>query len=141
MIYTYLQFKQAAKKHYYTCKCLYKNCNNDWQIQENIFYLCGYVIEMIIKYQIFRRINYDRNKDIKDINFNGISYNEIKTHNIRRLIETLRKYENSVIFDDILNYYSNWDVVIRYNGKKNDKYENIDKLIDVCRKLIELYGG
>jgi len=96
---------------------------------------------MMIKYQIFRRINYDRNKDIKDVNFNGISYNEIKIHNIRRLIETLRKYENSVIFDDILNYYSNWDVAIRYNGKKNNKYENIDKLIDVCKKLIELYGG
>jgi len=139
--YTYLQFKQAAKKHYSTCKCLYEKCDKNWQIQENIFYLCGYVIEMMIKYQIFRRINYDRNKDIKDVNFNGISYNEIKIHNIRRLIETLRKYENSVIFDDILNYYSNWDVAIRYNGKKNNKYENIDKLIDVCKKLIELYGG
>jgi len=44
----YLEFKKVAKKHYETILCLYKesqNCKNNWQIQENIFYLSGYIIE------------------------------------------------------------------------------------------------
>jgi len=47
---TYLEFKQAAKKHYFTCKCLIEKCDENWQIRENIFYLCGYVVEMMLKY-------------------------------------------------------------------------------------------
>ena len=139
----YLQFKQAAKKHYFTCKCLYEKCNNSWYIQENIFYLCGYVVEMMLKYQIFRRIGYKPHEDIKKVNFNEITSEIItgkKGHNIIKLSHLLQKYDGSLIIDEIINKFGNWNVNIRYNGKKKS-YENLKYLLSLCKKVIEEFEG
>ena len=139
----YLEFKQAAKKHYLTSECLYENCNQNWQIQENIFYLCGYVIEMMIKYQIFVSINYDRSKDVKEINSYGITANDItsgkKGHNLNSLSQILRKFRGDRIIDDIIRDFSNWNINIRYNGQKNS-YDNLAKLLNLSKKVIEEFG-
>jgi hypothetical protein len=141
----YQEFKTAAKKHYFTCKCLYNHCNNNWQIRENIVYLCGYVIEMMIKYRIFKMINYPYKEDIKNVNNFGIT-SEIITgrrgHNIKILSQKLRQFESSLLIDEILEYFERWDVSIRYNGIK-DKYNdyNLDKLIEICEKVIQKFGG
>jgi len=137
----YLEFKQSAKKHYYTSKCLFNNCKDNWQIQENIFYLCGYVIEMMIKYEIFKRIEYDKREDIKRLNRNNLTYKEhIQKHNIRLLVNKLRQYNNAIILDEVLKIFDKWDVSIRYNGKRKN-YDNLEKLLDLSKKIIEKFGG
>jgi hypothetical protein len=138
---TYLEFKRAAKKHYKTSKCLYENCNDNWQIQENIFYLCGYIIEMMLKYHIFRRINYKTNEDIKKLNRNNLTYRDhISKHNINSLIGILQRYENSTILNDVKSVFANWDVTIRYNGQRKN-YTNIEELLKLSQKLIEKFEG
>jgi len=145
---TYLEFKQAAKKHYKTSKCLYEKCDNsNWQIQENIFYLCGYVIEMMIKYQIFVSIGYDRSKNIDEINIHGITKQNIlrgkKAHNIFSLSQLLKKYRGDKIIDEIIDNFTKWDVSIRYNGKK-ENYDtlrlDINNLLILSQKVIEELG-
>jgi len=145
---TYLEYKIAAKKHYKTSKCLYEKCNNsDWQIQENIFYLCGYIIEMMIKYQIFVSINYDRSKNVDEINSNGITKQDIsrgkKAHNIYSLSQLLKKYRGDKIIDEIIDNFSEWDVSIRYNGKK-ENYDtlnlDVNNLLTLSQKAIEELG-
>ena len=140
---TYREFKQAAKKHYKTSKCLYERCDkDDWQIQENIFYLCGYVIEMMIKYQIYRRINHPIDKDIRQIDKStGLTYsNHINKHNINILVRTLEKYENIALFKDIKEVFKNWDVAVRYNGKRKH-YTNLEEFLELSKKLIEKFEG
>ena len=138
----YLEFKQAAKKHYKTSQCLYEKCDNsNWQIQENIFYLCGYVIEMMIKYQIFRRVDYKKNEDIKKLDNYGLTYSkDINKHNIGSLVRILQKYENATILNEAIKLFKEWDVAIRYNGKKRD-YSNLEELIGLSKKLIEEFEG
>jgi len=142
----YLEFKQAAKKHYYTSLCLYEKCNNSWQIQENIFYLCGYVIEMMLKYQIFASINYDRDKDVTKIDDYGITSDDItsgrKGHNIYLLSQILKKFRGDSIIDDIIKKFRKWDISLRYNGKRNNYTNNdIEELLKLSEKLIEKFGG
>jgi hypothetical protein len=137
---TYLELKRAAKKHYITCKCLFDKCNNSWIIQENIYYLCGYIVEMMIKYQFFRRINYSINENIENLNYNGLTYKkDIKTHNIISLVNLLRKYDGDIILNDVLNLFRKWDVDIRYNGKRKI-YDNLKESIELSKKLIEKFG-
>jgi len=142
---TYLEFKRAAKKHYKTAECLYKHCNNHWQIQENIFYLCGYVIEMMVKYQIFVSINYRRDKDVKEINQNGITSNDItsgkKGHNISTLSQILKQFRGDSVIDEIIQKFSDWSINIRYNGKKVN-YDNryIEELLNISEKVIIEFG-
>lgn len=137
----YLEFKEAAKKHYNTCKYLLEKSDESWHIQENIYYLCGYTIEMMIKYKFFRNISYDREKDIKELNHNNINYKtHMQKHNIILLVQLLKKYEGACILDEVLASFYKWDVQIRYNGRKNT-YNNLPELIDLSKRLIEKFGS
>ena len=140
----YLEFKQAAKKHYRTAECLYESCNNHWHIQENIFYLCGYVIEMMLKYRIFEKINYDSKKDIKKLDSYNLTYsNDINKHNINSLIRILQeRSDNTPIFNEVKKIFAKWNVAIRYNGERNN-YSNsdIEKLLKLSQKVIEKFEG
>lgn len=137
----YLEFKEAAKKHYFTCHYLLTQQNKHWHIQENIFYLCGYIAEMMIKYKFFHSINYDRTKDIKNLDYDNITYtSHIRKHNLVTLVQMLKKYEGASILDEVLANFSFWDVQIRYNGKKNT-YNNLHEILDLSKRLIEKFGS
>ncbi len=137
----YLEFKEAAKKHYNTCIYLLERNPQNWHILENAYYLCGYTIEMMIKYKFFRNINYERDKDIKNLDYNSIKYTtHLQKHNIVVLVNLLRRYEGASILDEVLEYFSKWDVQIRYNGKRNT-YNNLSELLDLSKRLIEKFGS
>jgi len=143
----YLEFKQAAKKHYRTCECLLNNCEKHWQIDENIYYLCGYTIEMMLKYHFFRSINYKTNKDIKELNYNGITYSKqnkkdnkyLQEHSIEHNIRILRTINEDIILKDILSNFRKWNVSIRYNGKRNN-YSNLKEIVKLSKETIEKFG-
>lgn len=144
----YLEFKQASKKHYRTCECLLKNCENHWQIHENVYYLCGYIIEMMLKYHFFRTINYKTNDNIKNLNYNGITYSKknrndnkyLQEHSIEHNIRILRTISGDILFEEILNNFREWNVSIRYNGQRNN-YNNLEEVVNLSKKTIEKFGN
>ena len=141
---TFSEFKRAAKKHLKICECLIENCNlSDWQIKEGIYYLSGYVVEMMLKYRIYKRINFKHNEDIKNLNRKDISYqndiaNSRNGHNIRYLLRKLRQYEEMALFKDIEHYY-NWSINIRYNGTRK-VYNRIRYTYELAKRVFEKLG-
>jgi len=72
----YKNYWYAADKHLKVCKYFISHGQNDLYILHNIFYLCGYVLECISTYSIYKHFEWDEAKDIKknkDTNFIGRS--------------------------------------------------------------------
>jgi len=71
---------------------------------------------MMLKYQIFRRINYDRNTDIKQLNRNNLKFNDIKTHNIITLLNILKNFKERPMY--------------AYVGKDSNKQKKFSLMYD-----------
>lgn len=116
----YREFKRSSVKHLKTCECILevldnKECISDKKhLESNLFYLSGYIIETILKYMLFVSINYDRNSDIKDLDNDGLTYqNSIKTHSLQELYQKLQtKY--SISTNITRNELNKWNVHLRY---------------------------
>lgn len=143
----YMAYKESAKKHLRTCECLIKNlgqCNDDLKyILPNILYLTGYTIETILKYRLFSNINYARNQAIINVNQNNITWNVVKTHDLRTLLRYLRCQEDMGIFTDLQNnnYFKGWDKnyheIARY---ENNNIQNKQKeILDFFKLSKELF--
>ncbi|HUH43153.1 MAG TPA: hypothetical protein VLZ29_08545 [Sulfurimonas sp.] len=143
-----MAFKESSKKHLRTCECLINNLdqyNEDSKyVLSNILYLTGYTIETILKYRLFLNISYARDKAIKDVNQNGITWNVVKTHDLRNLLRHLRCQENMLIFNDLQqnNYFKSWDKdyheIARYenNNMKNKQKEILD-FFELSKELFQ----
>ena len=138
----YPEFKDSALKHLKTCSCLMKNidnCQRDKKhILSNIYYLSGYILETILKYEIFRSINYGIKKDIESLNLPEIKFKDIKIHNLsslKRILETkagssrrLEDYEENRVF------FENWEHQIRYKKSKDIIEEEVYKFFKFSEK-------
>jgi len=131
----YKDFLNAARKHRYTCEVLIEKFNsldknkeksNCKYLLSNIYYLSGYIIECIVKYGIYSLIGYPNNKDIKELNQDGLTYKKvIESHKFKNYTEYFKsKYHGTKIplinceknIDrKIIDIYNKWDSVIRYS--------------------------
>lgn len=145
MIYT--SFKESSKKHLHTCKCLIhtlESCNQEKKyLLANILYLTGYTIETILKYRIFANLNYKRDKDIKDVNIGNITWDAIKTHDLRNLLRYLKTQEDMTLFNDLHRntYFKDWDKMYhekaRYENNTIDNKEEVLKFFDLSKELFQ----
>lgn len=143
----YKEYKKASIKHLKTCECILKildskqDCKADSKhLESNLFYLSGYIVESIFKYMIFVSLNYDREKNIKELDEDGITYkNTINIHSLQRLNQKLQtKHSLSTQFTN--EELSKWDVSIRYEEKSKLNLEYIKSFFLKAKKLYyELY--
>ncbi|SHF84450.1 hypothetical protein SAMN02745753_02735 [Marinomonas polaris DSM 16579] len=130
----YKDFLNSARKHKNTCDILKKEVEvligreskNKARIKEltiNLYYLSGYVVECSIKYGIYYFIEYDRNKDIKDLDQNGLTFSgQIKNHKFERYSEYLNRHKGDIplvsgfngVSKEVKLLYKNWDADVRY---------------------------
>ena len=123
----YSEFKDSALRHLKTSKCLQeslRNCEKDKKhILSNIYYLSGYILETILKYEIFHSINYDKKKSIESLNQNGIKFKDIKIHNLSTLKLILESKAHSPYrlkeFDKNRIFFKNWEHQIRYKKSRD----------------------
>jgi len=142
----FLEFREAAKKHFKVCECLYekcdKNCLENWVIKEEIYYLLGYVVEMGLKYIKLKQIgeneienlNFDNKNEVKSFFRNRGENIDFYTHNINDLINLINEIEvNFESLESIRSFFvDKWSINIRYHC-------NMDKYCDVRRDLDEIY--
>lgn len=127
----YKDYKKAARKHMNTCEVLedrLKQISNNTELRKslilNAYYLSGYVIECIVKYGIYDRIGFDKDKDITTLNNGKLTYDQnIRHHRFERYTEHLVKYitrpipliSNTTDIDkDVVRLFKEWDVIVRY---------------------------
>lgn len=155
----FIEFKEAARKHFKVCECLYEKCSQDcledWMIREEIYYLLGYVVEMGLKYIKLKQIG---ESEIENLDFDN--KNEIKnffrergeninfyTHNINDLIALINEIEvNFETLEKIRVFFvDKWNIFIRYHCKEekycdlrsqlDDIYKEIKKFLEYCYKI------
>ncbi len=138
----YPEFKDSALKHLKTCQCLIlniKHCEkNKKYILPSIYYLSGYILKTILKYEIFHSINYDKKKDIENLNQENMKFRDIKIHNLsilKRILETkarsstrLENYEQNKVF------FEKWEHQIRYKKSKDIIEEEVYKFFEFSKK-------
>jgi len=61
----YKNYWYAANKHLKVCKYLLPNEQNNPYVLHDIFYLCGYVLECISTYSVYKHFEWDEKNDIK----------------------------------------------------------------------------
>ena len=130
----YKDFLNAARKHEYTCQVLLDRLETIDETKEkeffrflllNLYYLTGYIIECSVKYGIYSLITYSKDKDIKKLNQDGLTYTDyIKHHKFERYTEYLDQRigivlplirDKKQIDKEVLKLYQNWDAIIRYS--------------------------
>jgi hypothetical protein len=148
------EFRDAAKKHFKTCECLYEKCNyclNDWIIKEEIYYLLGYVIEMGLKYIVLKQVGED---EIESLNFNNKReienfFNERNinirffTHKLNGFIDYINEINvNFEALENIRKFFieNEWDISMRYHCKE-ERYrhcrDNLDEIYKEVKNFLE----
>jgi hypothetical protein len=143
----YMTFKESSKKHLQTCQCLIhtlESCNQEKKyLLSNILYLTGYTIETILKYRIFANLSYARDKDIKDVNIGSITWDAIKTHDLRNLLRHLKIQESKDLFNELQTntFFKDWDKMYhekaRYENNIMHNKEEILEFFDLSKKLFQ----
>ncbi|WP_228200357.1 hypothetical protein [Acinetobacter sp. WCHAc010034] len=130
----YKEYLNSARKHQYTCeeilKCIKSNSATtsqekvkQKQLIFNLFYLSGYIIECSVKYGIYHLISYDRNKPVKELNQNDLTFDRhIKVHKFERYTDAFNKLQGGYklidntkdISPEVIQIYKNWDAEVRY---------------------------
>ncbi len=85
----------------------------------NIHYLSGYIIEMALKYRIYRNSNYNRNSDITKFS----NYNKIKHHNLKTLFD---QCSASISLGNNFMKNSKWSIEERYKVNKKFSLEEVN---------------
>ena len=150
----FLEFRDAAKKHFKICECLYEKCNQDclenWFIKEEIYYLLGYVVEMGLKYIKLKQIgeneienlDFDSKRAIKEFFRSREEEINFFTHNISNLINLINEIEiNFNALENIKNFFADkWEISIRYHCKEHkycDIREKIDEIYEDVKKFLK----
>ena len=146
----YYEFLNSARKHQSTCNEIFlildaqkaevsgQQKAKNKQLVYNLYYLSGYIIECSIKYAIYHLISYDRKKNIKELNQDGITFSHnIKHHKYERYVDVLNiRQPGLVLIDDIkgiskevVSLYKLWDAEVRYwyNDIDEDKKKKLNK--------------
>lgn len=99
----YEDYRKSALKHLKTCEFMIDNLHNivdndsldeltksEWEshILRNIYYLCGYVIEGVVNYSIYKKLRFSTALDVKTL----------AEHNLRRIDSSFR-YNTGVCFN------------------------------------------
>jgi len=134
-------FKESANKHLKTCECLINQCYSDKKlhIKDNIFYLCGYVIEIMIKYRILKHLPQSNTKYFTK---EELKKEDLLEHKIRNLLRILRsKYsENNLLFENnCMKLFYQWDVQMRYKknfyDQKFSKGQSIQEIFNFTKEF------
>ncbi|GAB6044619.1 hypothetical protein JCM11957_02170 [Caminibacter profundus] len=150
----YYEFRDAARKHFKVCECLYERCNEDclknWLIKEEIYYLLGYVVEMGLKYIKLKQIgegeiedlDFDNGEEIKSF-FRSRGENiKFFTHDITYLMTLINEIEvNFESLEKIKVYFADkWNIYIRYHCNENkycDVRKDLDEIYKEVKKFLE----
>ncbi len=127
----YKDFLNAARKHKYTCNAIFECLNDETNVAKhkslllNLYYLSGYIIECIVKYAIYDLNGYQRNRDIKKLDENGLTFDkDIKHHKFKRYTEHLKRLRSIPIplinnqqgvAKEVVELYKEWDADVRYS--------------------------
>jgi hypothetical protein len=121
----YNEFKDSSLRHFETCKCLIENLNScekkKKHILSNIYYLSGYILETIFKYEIFRSMGYKQNKNIEALDQDGLKFKDIKIHKLSALKSTLESKSPYRLedYDENKIQFEAWEHQIRYRKSKD----------------------
>lgn len=95
------------------------------------YYLCGYVVELGLKYRICRTLDWDAyfetNKEFKPKDTTG--YNSFKTHNLDVLLK-LSGVEKNIR----TNFITEWSIVRLWNSEK--RYQPVGTIKPIDAKII-----
>lgn len=162
--YYYPNYAVTARQRLEACKYLVAKCDSwsnqqeEFRVCHEIYYLCGYILEALCIFTIYKSRNWIKSKPIHsydkdfseetDLSYGGenTTYN-IQGHRFQLYVEILRNDPN---FEDIPYFgtrsigdgtiedlIANWSPKIRYNYQDKDgiNMKNIKKIIDVCEKI------
>jgi len=147
----FIEFRDAARKHFKVCECLYEKCNpiclEDWYIKDEIYYLLGYVVEMGLKYIKLKQIgegevgnlDFDNRDEIKTFLENrGENFYNFYTHKISKLSNLINEIEvNFESLERIKDFFVNdWKIDMRYHCNEN-RYCNIRNRLDEIYKEVK----
>jgi len=156
----YKNFLNAARKHKYTCFVISQKLEELNEATEkakvnylllNLYYLSGYIIECIVKYAIYDLIAFKKNRDIKELNEKGLTFDlNIKHHKFERYTEHLNKYlsrpiplinTRKGIDKEVIQLYCDWDAEVRYSydlkGKEKCHYISFYKYSEDIFNIIK----
>lgn len=160
----YSEYLNSARKHQYTCQEILNTLqgikqttgvekSKRKQLQLNLYYLSGYIIECSIKYAIYHLLSYDRKKCVKQLDQDGISFKkDIKHHKFDKYADYLRVRQPGILLiDDIPNIEKDvisisklWDAEVRYwfndiddNNKKKLSEKNIIQFFKLATNLMK----
>ncbi|MDE3055600.1 MAG: HEPN domain-containing protein [Verrucomicrobiota bacterium] len=97
---------------------------------EGAFYLCGYAVEMGLKYKTCKTLDWD------EYYSEGQEYRSFKTHKFDELLRFsgMEKQKNSLFMAEWL-VITKWDPEIRYSSKKQSP-EDVKLMIDATASLL-----
>lgn len=161
----YYEYLNSARKHQCTCNEIFlilsdqkdsvcgQQKTKNKQLVYNLYYLSGYIIECSVKYAIYHLISYDKTKNIKELNQDGMTFSDtIKHHKYERYVEQLIvRQPGLILIDDIkgigkevISIYKLWDAEVRYwyndieeRNKKNLTKDNIFSFYKLAEKLMK----
>jgi hypothetical protein len=119
----YPEYRRASKKHLLSCQCIIDNLDycstNEKHLLNTVYYLTGYTLETIFKYTIYAAIGYNKTKDIKTLDSNGLKYHDdIKIHSLcklKRIIEG-RQFSSITTYKNNKKLFDKWSSEDRYTG-------------------------
>ena len=132
----YKEYYQSALRHLYVCKTMMELLDSMDRKQHlfvkrerlklDIYYLSGYVIETMISYTFFVRLNWQKNKDIKSCPYYEKGF---KTHDLSRKLSFAASNAhcdysgvpllgNKISDSKVKKMFCGWSEVIRYQNPK-----------------------
>ncbi|WP_336528464.1 hypothetical protein [Bacteroides acidifaciens] len=130
-------FRNAAKKHYQTCKFILDGLERGYQqnkdeIYSNLYYISGYIIECILKYA---KLNHMRITNISDENLVNL---RLKKHKIPQLyadVMDMIEVDRS-LKKNLPKHYVYWDPKIRYENCRSHK-QLLNDITDKFDEFVE----
>ncbi|EJG1182440.1 TPA: hypothetical protein NKP43_004463 [Vibrio parahaemolyticus] len=160
----YHEYLNSARKHQYTCEEVLKlikgieltsgeGKSRHKRLLLNLYYLSGYVVECSVKYAIYHLIAYDRKKCVRQLDQDGISFqNNIKHHRFEMYADHLKVRQpgmpliddSSNVERDVLFIYRLWDAEVRYwfndipeAHKRKLTERNIEQFYNLATQLMK----
>lgn len=160
---TYQEYLNSARKHNFSCEEILRALKSvdlsngvgkskQKHLLLNLYYLSGYIIECSVKYAIYHLISYDRKKCVRQLDQDGISFqNNIRFHKFEMYVNHLKVRQPGIILIDdhteidkeVIFLYRLWDAEVRYwfndieqNIKKKLSEKNIEKLFELATKIL-----
>jgi hypothetical protein len=157
----YKEYEKAAKRHRETCSILLKlyeeglignnhlDVHQKTKILHNVYYLTGYVIECIFSYKFFELIKYDKNRPVRDLSQEGITFRKIfSRHDMKELIRIIAEKGGSKvniipivgkrIVDIEAEMFDKWSTAIRYTIEDLSfelTFENVKAFYDLSDNI------